>query len=106
MLRDPAFHYRREADFQRGVIELARLCGWQVHYTTDSRRSTPGFPDLVLWHPVHRRLMFRELKTQRGALNPSQKEVLQSLAEAGADVGVWRPADWDAIEEALTHGQG
>ena len=38
----------KESDFQRAVIEMARLHGWLVYHTHDSRRSAPGFPDLVL----------------------------------------------------------
>lgn len=38
----------RERDFQAAVMELARLLGWRVYHTWDSRKSEPGFPDLVL----------------------------------------------------------
>ena len=37
-----------EKAFQTAVVELAELCGWKVYHTYDSRRSAPGFPDLVL----------------------------------------------------------
>ena len=37
-----------EAEFQAQVVELARLRGWRTHHHYDSRRSTPGWPDLVM----------------------------------------------------------
>ena len=98
--------YPREADFQRVVVQMARICGWQVYHTANSRRSTPGFPDLVLWHPQWERVIFRELKTQHGQISVAQDDVLQSLTAAGADARVWRPSDWDIIEETLTGQRG
>ena len=35
-----------EKGFQAAVVELARLRGWLVYHTYDSRRSAKGFPDL------------------------------------------------------------
>jgi hypothetical protein len=37
-----------EAAFQRMIMDLARYNGWRVYHTHDSRRSEPGFPDLVI----------------------------------------------------------
>ena len=68
--------------------------GWTVYHTHDSRRSDPGFPDLVLVHPRQKRVLYRELKAHRGQLRPAQIEWLNVLALAGQDVGVWRPTDW------------
>jgi hypothetical protein len=39
----------RESVFQDQIVGLARFYGWdRVYHTHDSRRSHPGFPDLVL----------------------------------------------------------
>lgn len=79
-----------EAQFQSHVIALASQLGWLVYHTHDSRRSEPGFPDLVL---VRGRTLFRELKTASGVLSKPQRVWLDRLEQSGSDAGVWRPAD-------------
>ena len=45
----PVVHPRQTEDqWQSAVIEYARLMGWLVYHTHDSRHSEKGFPDLVL----------------------------------------------------------
>lgn len=84
-----------ERVFQDQVIELARSLGFSlVYHTYDSRRSQPGFPDLVLVNPVTRRVLFRELKSARGRVSPEQKRWGDGLRAAGADFDFWRPQDW------------
>jgi hypothetical protein len=70
-----------ERDFQRAVVELARLMGWRVHHTRPAltqrgRWLTPiqgdaGFPDLVLCRPP--RLVLAELKRWAHARHPSSR---------------------------------
>lgn len=80
-----------EATLQTRVERLARELGWIAYHTHDSRRSQPGFPDLVL---VRRgRIVWRELKTSRGKTSAAQREWLDALARANANVGIWRPID-------------
>ena len=81
-----------EKQWQAQVVAEARRFGFQVLWTHDSRHSPAGMPDLVLIHPQRRIVAFRELKTDRGKLGPEQRAVIDALAEAGADVAVWRPA--------------
>ncbi len=90
-----------EAEFQQSVVELARWTGWLMFHDHDSRRNTPGFPDLVLAHPT-RGVIFAELKTATGRLRPEQSRWLEVLAHAGCETHVWRPADMPAITERLT----
>lgn len=90
-----------ERDFQAKVLELAKLTGWFVYHTFDSRRSEPGFPDLVLVHPRQGRVLFRELKTDTGQLSLHQVKWLQALKDAGADAEVWRPVQWPGIVKTL-----
>lgn len=73
------------------VRELAATFGWMTYHTHDSRRSEPGFPDLVLIRGD--RVLYRELKTNRGRLTPEQSAWLGALNEAGCEGGLWRPAD-------------
>lgn len=89
-----------ERQFQALVIELARLEGWEVFSLPDSRRVTSsGFPDLVIIHPP--RILFRELKTEKGKLSERQVKWLKELNECQVDAGVWRPSDWETIKETL-----
>ncbi len=62
----------------------------RVHHR-DSRRTTSGWPDDVLIGPGG--LLFRELKRTGGKTTPAQDALHAALAEAGADVAVWRPVD-------------
>lgn len=85
-----------ERDFQRAVTDLLYICGWSWYHVYDSRRSRHGWPDLAIWRPG--RFALRELKTDKGHLTPWQQATLHDLREAGVDVAVWRPAQWDEIE--------
>ncbi len=81
-----------EADLQQSVEDLAGYRGWSKYHTRDSRRSDPGFPDLVLWRD--HRLIFAELKAQKGKLTPEQETTLDGLMLTGCEVYVWRPEAW------------
>lgn len=84
-----------EAQFQAMVLTLARSMGVVAYHTHDSRRSQPGFPDLVL--VGERGILFRELKTDVGRVSPDQRFWLEALSAAGQDARVWRPKDdWPA----------
>lgn len=90
-----------EKEFQGQVLALARLSGWRCYHTHDSRRSTPGFPDLVLVRaPL---VVFAELKTEEGEVRPEQRDWLDALEGCeGVGARLWRPSDWPEIEEVLT----
>jgi len=87
-----------ERDFQQQVTDLASLHGWLIYHTHDSRRSQPGFPDLVL---VRERVIFAELKTERGKLTRAQRIWLAALAGASVEAYCWRPSDTDTIAAIL-----
>jgi hypothetical protein len=92
-----------EAAFQQQIIDLARLTGHQVFHTYDSRRSEPGFPDLVIVKATLRRPIFAEIKTEWGKLSDHQelwKAILETIP--GADYRLWRPSSWPQIENLLT----
>jgi hypothetical protein len=88
-----------EAEWQRQVLELAGYYGWRSYHTYDSRRSTPGFPDLVLVRPPE--LLFVELKTDKGRLSAAQRDWLADLVDAGAEVYIWTPRGFDAVHDRL-----
>ena len=89
----------RERDFQRSVVELAELYGWMIYHTYDSRRSNPGFPDLVMVRD--NRVIFAELKTMKGKVTKHQERWLEALAKTQVEVKLWRPSDINDIEEVL-----
>lgn len=66
--------------------------GWTHYHAFDSRRSDPGFPDIVAVRG--RRLIWRELKAMGGRLSTDQKRWKLALETAGQDYGVWRPDQW------------
>jgi VRR-NUC domain len=101
-----------ERDFSRKVIKQARDAGWIVaHFhrnmSPKGAWSTPvaadgkGFPDLVL---VRERVMFVELKAKGKYPSPEQRQWIERLVGAGAEVHVWHPRDWEhgVIEGLLT----
>lgn len=96
-----------ERDLQNNVIEMAERLGCMVYHTFDSRRSQPGFPDLVI--VGKRRILYVELKRQGKKLTPQQqswREAVERTAQRGGhEYHLWRPLDWldGTVEEALRH---
>lgn len=88
----------REREWQAQVVDAARLLGWRVYHTHDSRRSEPGWPDLAL---VRDRLVMAELKTDTGRVSQAQSDWLAALRDAGVETYLWRPSDWDAVLATL-----
>lgn len=141
----PTLPVTTERELQRWIIDQARSLGWGVALSARkamlaeaaayrvvpppldglvfhpqySLGSEPGWPDLTLIRRRDRRLIFAELKAEKGVVSARQAEVLEllrSLADAetwgmlrgephqfGAriEVYVWRPSDVDAIVEVL-----
>lgn len=92
-----------EAAFQTQVTQLAGFYGWRTYHTHDSRRSTPGFPDLVLVRGPE--LIFAELKTEKGRVRPEQADWIAALnAVPTVDTYLWRPSDFDDIHARLSRG--
>jgi hypothetical protein len=82
-----------EAELQANVRELARVRGWKCYHTYDSRKSDQGFPDLVLVRK--NRLLFVELKSEKGKPSPAQLEWLHVLMlTRRVETFVWRPSSW------------
>ncbi len=96
-----------EAAFQSRVIALAVSLGWLVHAERAGRTAkgwrTPisgaaGFPDLVL---VRGRVVWVELKSEKGRVSPDQETWITMLAAAGQEVYIWRPSSWPNIQRTL-----
>lgn len=80
-----------EAALQSAVVGVCRLFGIAWYHTFNSRRSTPGWPDLALCGGSG--FILRELKTEKGRLTPEQAQWGVALRSVGQNWDVWRPAD-------------
>ena len=102
-----------EAELQDKVIQLAKLTGWKVahfrnvkvlkadgtvRYQLPVQADGKGFVDLVL---VKHKVLWVELKSQKGKLSPEQKDWIDALRNAGQEVYLFRPDDWDSIDKLL-----
>jgi len=68
-----------EKELMQAAINLAQSYGWLVYHTFNSRRSEPGFPDLIL---VRRdKLLAIECKSEKGRVTPAQQSWLAALDE-------------------------
>lgn len=118
-----------EAELQDAVVEFAQRNGWMAFWIPDwmyrlaiqsmmrmhrhdRQWSPPGFPDLVLLQgladrrrPV--RLIFVELKSQKGTVREKQLEWLRGLRRIEAvEVYCLRPDDWldGTVDKILLNG--
>jgi len=98
-----------EAAWQSQVIGIAHGYGWLVQHTrtvqVKDKWMTPitgraGFPDLVLAH--HQRgVLFVELKTKTGRIQPNQVQWREALKMGGAEYHLWRPDDIFELKNRL-----
>lgn len=87
-----------EKDFRATVRQVAKDLGWWCSYTWTSIHSPQGLPDLIL---IRERVIWAELKTEKGKLSPYQEEVMSLLRAAGQEVYLWRPSMISEIAETL-----
>jgi hypothetical protein len=89
-----------ERDLTGYVRDVARAFGWRRYHTWISKHSAAGFPDEVLVRGE--RLLFAELKREKGKLSAEQEAWLEDLRRVpGVEVYVWRPGDMDEIAQVL-----
>jgi len=112
-----AFIYKEsEAELQEKVIQLAKYTGWKVahfrnvkvlkadgtiRYQVPVQQDGEGFPDLVL---VKNKVVWMELKNQKRKMTPEQIEWMDTLRNAGQEIYLFRPSDWESIERLLIGG--
>ncbi len=85
-----------EAELQALAVEVALQCGWIAYHTHDSRRSDPGFPDVVFARPPT--VLFVEFKSATGRVRPEQTIWLDALEQCeNVASGLVRPDDIDAL---------
>lgn len=115
-----------EIEFEQAVVDLAHTFGWRVAgfrpartqhgWRTPVKYDGKGWPDLTMVHPSGR-IIFAELKTDRGALSAEQAEWADTFVAAIAadrralgvpsmvEYHVWRPRDGDHIADRLSFGR-
>lgn len=102
-----------EQEWQRQVTEVAEMLGWSwAHFRpaqTAKGWRTPvsgplgkGFPDLVMVRVRDQRLLFVELKSDKGVLRPDQAFVHDVLRDAGFPVVLWQPKDFNDMVRELS----
>lgn len=99
-----------EAQFQRNVIQVAKLYGWLVDHTPPMRSHSgdiytgglTGKTDLVLFSQRGKGIIFAELKTETGRMSTAQCWFKDVIDMNGGEHYVWRPSDMDAIVERLS----
>lgn len=105
--RKPAEALRMpERQLQELVRRTALVLGWRFFHPWTSIKSAPGYPDCTLVRGE--RLIFAELKTERGKLTPAQVDWLAALGRVpGVEVYIFRPAQWyDGTIETILRGEG
>lgn len=84
--------FANEREFQETVVGTCRTFGLLCYHTYDSRRSAPGFPDLVI--VGKNRTLFVELKTDTTQLTLDQIMWRDRLLATGELWELWRPRMW------------
>ncbi len=137
-----------ESAFQAQVVGLLRSYGWELifhapaggrgskaqgthRFTGEAIKEGKGFPDIVAVHEPTRRLLFAELKTDKGRADAAQVRWLEALIAIGRAVDelaeeneesrlrdcvgqnehrpvvetyLWRPRDWHELHRVIRGG--
>lgn len=101
-----------ERAFQERIVQLAQLCGWNLVYHPPDNLPVvgrsgkryvqdvkAGWPDLVLVRVPE--LLFWEVKTEKGRVQPDQERWIHALHSCGMEVRIVRPSDWAYIQDRL-----
>lgn len=103
-----------EAELQQNIIELAHVLGYRVAhfrpalmkqggslvYRTPVAADGKGFPDLNLVRPG--RVIYIEVKSDKGKQSPEQVEWERTIRASGAEYYLVRPGDWDKMVGVLS----
>jgi hypothetical protein len=92
-----------EADWQRVIVDAARLFGWHVEHFRQMIGNPSGFPDLAMWRGDAYLLV--ELKREGGKPRPSQVRWADEAARCGVVVHLWQPSDFE-MAMATLRGEG
>lgn len=99
LFRDLVYPAMDELHEWMPLVQLyAARQGWRSFHVYDSRKSEPGFPDLVI---VREAVLFVELKDNKQPLRSAQRDWRDALRAAGAHWYCWRPRDVEEVIEVL-----
>ena len=90
-----------EADLREQVRDLCKLFGWDMKFTWSSIHSPKGMLDLLLINREQKRVIFAELKSEKGKMTPEQQETFDELQACGQECYLWRPGDIESIASLL-----
>lgn len=132
--REAAAGLMLEADWQATVLEMANVHGWVTllnipdqaymelvnalmpfNPVTKKRvarsrtalatlHAIKAWPDLFIGNPTMGRAIALELKTQKGKVDPAQREKVKLLNDCGVTAGIWRPRQHDELDALLASG--
>ena len=75
---------------------MTKAGNWVTAVSGDGK----GFPDLLLVRG--RKIIVAELKVGKNKVTPEQMLWLDAFATAGVEAHIWRPENWDKINEVLS----
>lgn len=92
-----------EDELLQAITEAATLYGWRWTHTRRSDKAQimghPGVPDLLL--AKNGRVMFLELKTEKGRITPDQQAWIDALMTTLTGAWVVRPSSLDFMLRVL-----
>jgi len=96
-----------EREWQSHVCKIAELKGWRYYHPPDNRpvngiiqKVVAGFPDLCLIK--NGRMVFAELKRERGNVSVQQESWMRAISKCGIEVYVWRPSNLNEVVAILS----
>lgn len=94
-----------ERAWQQTVRDLLAAHSYTQYHTHDSRRSDPGFPDLIAAN-ADGDILALELKTETGKVSAAQQEWLDLLNRGGVEARALRPSEIDWLIARLQRRHG
>jgi len=90
-----------ERDLREWIRDLCKIYHWRFRFTWTSIHSPKGTLDLLLTNREQKRVIFAELKSEKGKMTPEQQETFDDLKACGQEVYLWRPGDIEGVAEIL-----
>ena len=92
------------------LVRTAGRCAFHIRYSqgvlqgahgprSSDHDDASGIPDLVIVGGGE--ILYRELKTERGRVDPAQRRWGTTLLENSGNYGIWRPSDEARIRAEL-----
>lgn len=97
-----------EAVFMARVIKLLESAGYApelIYHTYNSKRSNPGFCDIVAIRPSDHHRKWIECKAEKGQPSAEQFFWLMELQLGGEDASLLRPSDLQELMAELDNGR-